>query len=82
MKPYILLPVAMLCVSSLANAQTGLYNNEFALQDVELLDGPFRPLIKYKLFSLPYNAQAASLYSVSVLLNQQYILSCAVLLSF
>ena len=32
----------MLCVSSLANAQTGLYNNEFALQDVELLDGPFR----------------------------------------
>lgn len=32
----------MMCATSVTNAQTRLYDNEFALQDVELLDGPFR----------------------------------------
>lgn len=42
MKPFFLLPVVMLCVSSMVDAQTRLYGNEFSLSDVELLDSPFR----------------------------------------
>lgn len=42
MKPFFLLPAVMLCASLTGTAQSRLYDNEFALSDVELLDSPFR----------------------------------------
>lgn len=41
MKPFFLLPVALLCLSSMADAQTRLYGNEFDLSEVRLLESPF-----------------------------------------
>jgi len=40
-RPLLLLPFVMLC-ASYATAQSGLYDNEFPLSDVELLDSPFK----------------------------------------
>ena len=42
MRPLFLLPLAMMCATSVTNAQTRLYDNEFSLSEVRLLDGPFR----------------------------------------